>query len=645
MKKLFLTSGLVLCMAGQAYGTDIDYTYSGNSGSYGSSACTYPYLETYDVDSSLEAMWSANVSGLITLDSNRYETSSSPSAAQTASPAAADASVYSVYNTAMYGDNPTTNTSQTAITGLTTDPQITGYTFSGFYTGKAGSGTQVIDANGDYLPAATTQIQAAGGTATWYAHWTANEYTISLNKNASHHGATDSNPTTLYTRYNEGAYLSAADRTASTNMMSTSANGLTTNAGGATYTLTLTPNLPGSHTVNDINSSTGYAASTSAQMQFNGFYSADTGGTPYIASTGKITQEGINAAKAVTNNSSVWYAQYQCSNASTYTPVLTGYTFNGWYTAATGGSVENNFCLTANKEVFAQWSPKTATITLDNKRFTSDSDAGTSTGITTAGTAQVVTRYENGVYANSTTAAAMTPTISSITPPVMTGYTFAGYWTTKYSTTSPATQYVAANGNLINNLDTWKNGESGNTTGTLYAHWTVNTHSITYNCGTKPGSESLTNGAQPPATQSNIAYGSTVSLSATPGTCEYKGWHFAGWKCSHTITTGETYSGSTANYAAALGTSGTYNGVYNVSATATNLTFNTDANVTCSAMWTANTIGLTWNPNGGVDQDGTSAYDPGTGTDSCIYDGSITLPAVPRRDGYTFQGWTVSNNP
>ena len=59
MRKLFLTSGIILSMVSQA-SASTDINYSNNS--YSASACTYPYLDTYESSSSLEAKWDANIS-------------------------------------------------------------------------------------------------------------------------------------------------------------------------------------------------------------------------------------------------------------------------------------------------------------------------------------------------------------------------------------------------------------------------------------------------------------------------------------------------------------------------------------------------------------------------------------------------------
>lgn len=56
---------------------------------------------------------------------------------------------------------------------------------------------------------------------------------------------------------------------------------------------------------------------------------------------------------------------------------------------------------------------------------------------------------------------------------------------------------------------------------------------------------------------------------------------------------------------------------------------------TITASWTAHTIDLTWNKLAG---DATPHA-----TNTCTYDGDITLPTEPSRTGFSFMGWTLDN--
>lgn len=86
--------------------------------------------------------------------------------------------------------NPTTYTpvyNSTVLAALTSNPEKTGYTFGGFYTAEDGDGSQIIGTDkawkqvAGYTDASKHWIKTA--SATLYAHWTPNTYTITLNPN------------------------------------------------------------------------------------------------------------------------------------------------------------------------------------------------------------------------------------------------------------------------------------------------------------------------------------------------------------------------------------------------------------------------------------------------------------------------------
>ena len=54
--------------------------------------------------------------------------------------------------------------------------------------------------------------------------------------------------------------------------------------------------------------------------------------------------------------------------------------------------------------------------------------------------------------------------------------------------------------------------------------------------------------------------------------------------------------------------------------------------------WEPNTIGLTW-------YDGDTQLNVPTASQTCTYDGMITVPAQPTKPGYTFNGWKVIHVP
>ena len=58
-------------------------------------------------------------------------------------------------------------------------PSKTGYTFEGYYTKSNGEGEQMADSNGKIIVSNTKFTS----NTTWYAHWAANNYTVSFNAN------------------------------------------------------------------------------------------------------------------------------------------------------------------------------------------------------------------------------------------------------------------------------------------------------------------------------------------------------------------------------------------------------------------------------------------------------------------------------
>ena len=126
---------------------------------------------------------------------------------------------------------------------------------------------------------------------------------------------------------------------------------------------------------------------------------------------------------------------------TTNTFTKTGYNFAGWATSADGNVVYTdgaNVKLTAHTTLFAKWTAKTTTVTLDNQ------------GATTAGSTSVTATYGAGMPA--------------ITLPTKTGYIFGGYWGAPGGS---GPQYYNADGSSAQN---WANTES---TYKLFAKWTA----------------------------------------------------------------------------------------------------------------------------------------------------------------------------
>lgn len=169
-----------------------------------------------------------------------------------------------------------------------------------------------------------------------------------------------------------------------------------------------------------------------------------------------------NAASATAGTASVT-ATYNADmpTASVSMPTRTGYDFVGYYDtdAATGGTQyytaagasAHVWDKTSNTTLYARWTAKSYTVTLDKNA----NDA-------TAGTASVTATYDSAM-----------PT-AGLTLPTRDGYNFAGYYDT--SATTGGTQYYTAAGASAQAWD-----KASNTT--LYARWTLKTYTVTYKAG------------------------------------------------------------------------------------------------------------------------------------------------------------------
>lgn len=130
----------------------------------------------------------------------------------------------------------------------------------------------------------------------------------------------------------------------------------------------------------------------------------------------------VNAGSSYTPNANVTlYAKYTNPTLGNYPiPSKTGYTFNGWYTAASGGSrVDATTVISSNTTLYAQWSLETYSVI-----YFDDGSAN--------------------IPAEQTKTYGTALTLSSATP-VKDGYTFKGWATEEGSTTvvySPGAQYT-----------------------------------------------------------------------------------------------------------------------------------------------------------------------------------------------------------
>ena len=175
-----------------------------------------------------------------------------------------------------------------------------------------------------------------------------------------------------------------------------------------------------------------------------------------------------------------------------------------------------------------------------------------------------------------------------------TGYTFDGWYTEKNGGTKiTSTSKVDFNGLK-----------------TLYAHWKVNTYTISYN---------LDGGAHGSSHPTSATYDKTITINNPTRV----GYTFNGWTITGMDATTHIYGTATTK---ATSLSGRKETIYkNLRATAGRVTF--------KATWVANKYTIAYNLDGGA----FGANHPTSAT----YNVAVTINN-PTRTGYTFNGWTIT---
>ena len=169
---------------------------------------------------------------------------------------------------------------------------------------------------------------------------------------------------------------------------------------------------------------------------------------------------------------------YDSAYGTLPTTSRTGYTFAGWYTAASGGDkVESTTTVStsSNHTLYAKWTADTYTVTFDKQG-----------GTTPAPETKTVT-YD-GTYGNLATTS-------------RDGYTFSGWYT------------QASGGDKVESVTT----VSTSADHTLYAQWTAKTYTVTFN---EQG------GSAPNPSSKQVTFGSAYGSFATSSRV---GYTLAGW--------------------------------------------------------------------------------------------------------------------
>lgn len=461
------------------------------------------------------------------------------------------------------------------------NPTKAGYNFAGWY--KESSCTNAIDFNAAN-PFVVGDLGDNGASVYYYAKWTAKNVTVKYAAGTGSGTAPADDTFAFGTSY--------------------------TTKGAGTFT------APTGYKVTfdaSTNGGTGNTSITSTYV-FDKWLSNANSQT-YSAST--ATSDSLGAYSGSNNGTVTLTAQWKKGSISLPSATRTGYTFNGWYSAQTGGTriggAGNTYTPDAATTLYAQFTAINYTVTL--VPYYNTITATTTYAQDTAGTGGTVSGGGTTFHYGDTLTLTATP---------KTGYKFDGWFTTaptsgsgtpaSTSTTYKPTMGAAnityyakfsidyctvkayAYSNTASGLTTWANNTTGGTV------------KVTGATETNPNTA---------AAEGKVITGNSATVTATAKT----GYHFVGWYDS------ETVSGTAASTEESLTVAYTSYG----------------ATVNKYARFDINTNTLTVNPNSGSVKVGSETI---TSSKPYTQSGGSTLEiGVPTKTGYTFKGWIVSPSP
>ena len=328
-----------------------------------------------------------------------------------------------------------------------------GYKLDGYYT-DASAGTKIINADGTLVASVLGYTDASSKWArdnttgvTLYAHWLKTTITGTMTPNPAR-----ANTTELFTfnitfsnwvsgqRYiiinPDGGFLTGPI-TINSNEVEWTSGALSYNAGSYTFKLRVC-NATTTDAITDDYLITLVVSSST--------YTVTVGASP--AGYGTASPASISASP------DSW------SGDITATP-NTGYRFNNWTSSGGGITINNSSSATTKIKATSTGGTLTANFAANTYSVSLDNQSATTAG----------TEYVDATY--------NTTTLTSITKPTKTNYTFGGYYT---KTGGNGTQIIDADGNWLANKEgfTDSNRKSIITENkTLYAHWTEIKYEVT----------------------------------------------------------------------------------------------------------------------------------------------------------------------
>ena len=341
--------------------------------------------------------------------------------------------------------------------------------------------------------------------------------------------------------------------------------------------------------------------------EFDGWYDGTTNYTSYNSSSDiELTAKwnantytvSLNQQDGSDGTESV-IATYDSSMPSATMPSRTGYNFGGYFTETGGagtqyynsdGTSARNWDVASDTTLYAKWTGKTYTVTLNQQ-----SGSG--------GTGSVTATYGSAM--------------PSMTKPSRTGYTFQGYYT---GTGGSGTQYYNSNGASVRS---WDKTEAA----TLYAYWTANKYTVTLNQQSGSGgtgSVTATYGSAMPSmtrpSRTGYTFQGYYTGTGGSGTQYYNanGASVRSWDKTADTTLYAYWTGNTYTIA--------FNGNGNTGGSMSNLsmTYGTAKNLTANAFSKTDYVFVGWNTIS--DWSGTS-YSNQQSVNNLATSGTVTLYA------------------
>lgn len=223
-------------------------------------------------------------------------------------------------------------------------PSRTGYVFSGYYSGKNGTGVKYYNADGT-----SAKIFDHGQNITLYAAWTAKTCTVTFKPNGGNAPSFETKSVTYDAAYGDLPDITRNDSVSGGRTTYYTFNGWFKNSSGVGQVLPET-------TVDQVDNHNLYAS-----------WTATTTANVY-----KVTFNPCGGDVSISSMNVTYDSNY----GELPTPSRTGYKFNGWYTAESGGSQITSVTsvrTVGNHVLYAQWVAHEYTIKFDGNDHTSGS--------------------------------------------------------------------------------------------------------------------------------------------------------------------------------------------------------------------------------------------------------------------------------